>query len=146
EWGRRIARRLSETTQQAAAEGGAIFVPAGAVSASHHAWSADPWTRRFHLSLHNGAPYHPNAKGMAAVADLVVESLPPDLDCPALRGRPAPARHWSHEIRTGTGRGRGGGHRLGTRGAARPAGRGPHAGRPGAGRRSGRRDVRGFGG
>ena len=80
EWGRGIARRLSETTQQAAAEAGAIFVPAGAMSAGHHAWSADPWTRRFHLSLHNGAPYHPNAKGMAAVADLVVESLPPDLD------------------------------------------------------------------
>ncbi|HEX3749129.1 MAG TPA: SGNH/GDSL hydrolase family protein [Streptosporangiaceae bacterium] len=77
EWGRGIARRLSETTQQAAAEAGAIFVPAGAMSASHHAWSSDPWTRRFHLSLHNGAPYHPTAKGMAAVADLVVESLPP---------------------------------------------------------------------
>jgi lysophospholipase L1-like esterase len=27
--------------------------------------------------LHGGAPYHPNAKGMAAVADLVAESLPP---------------------------------------------------------------------
>jgi lysophospholipase L1-like esterase len=80
EWGRGIARRLSGTTQQAAAEAGAIFVPAGAMSASHHAWSADPWTRRFHLSLHNGAPYHPNAQGMAAVANLVVESLPPSLD------------------------------------------------------------------
>jgi lysophospholipase L1-like esterase len=80
EWGRVIARRLSATTQQAAEESGAIFVPAGALSASHHAWSADPWTRRFHLSLHGGAPYHPNPKGMAAVADLVAESLPPDPD------------------------------------------------------------------
>jgi lysophospholipase L1-like esterase len=77
EWGRGIARRLGQTTQQAAEESDAIFVPAGAFSASHHAWSADPWTRRFHLSLHGGAPYHPNAKGMAAVADLVAESLPP---------------------------------------------------------------------
>jgi lysophospholipase L1-like esterase len=77
DWGRRIAARMGETTQQAAEEADAIFVPAGAFSAGHHAWSADPWTRRFHLTLHGGAPYHPNAKGMAAVADLVAESLPP---------------------------------------------------------------------
>lgn len=77
DWGRRIAVRMGETTQQAAEEASAIFVPAGAFSAGHHAWSADPWTRQFHLTLHGGAPYHPNAKGMAAVADLVAESLPP---------------------------------------------------------------------
>lgn len=37
----------------------------------------EPWTRRFHLSLRGGAPYHPNAAGMAAVAGLVVAALRP---------------------------------------------------------------------
>jgi hypothetical protein len=45
------------------------------MSADHHAWSAAPWTRRFHLSLRGGAPYHPNADGMAAVAGLVLTTL-----------------------------------------------------------------------
>jgi hypothetical protein len=31
--------------------------------------------RRFHLSLRGGAPYHPNAAWMAAVADLVLATL-----------------------------------------------------------------------
>ena len=48
---------------------------ASAASAGHHAWSASPWTRRFHLSLRGGAPYHPNADGMAAVARLVLAAL-----------------------------------------------------------------------
>jgi quercetin dioxygenase-like cupin family protein len=47
---------------------GSRYVSASAASADHHAWSAEPWTRRFHLSLRGGAPYHPNAAGMAAVA------------------------------------------------------------------------------
>jgi lysophospholipase L1-like esterase len=77
DWGRVVVRRLGEVTQQAAEETGGTFIPVGPASAAHHAWSADPWTRRFHLSLRGGAPYHPNAAGMAAVADLVAESLPP---------------------------------------------------------------------
>ncbi|MGH3189836.1 MAG: hypothetical protein ACRDOL_21740 [Streptosporangiaceae bacterium] len=48
---------------------------ASIASASHDAWSATPWTRRFRLSLRGGAPYHPNAAGMAAVADLVLIAL-----------------------------------------------------------------------
>jgi hypothetical protein len=47
----------------------------GAASAGHHAWSAAPWTRRFHLSLRGGAPFHPDAAGMAAVAELVLTAL-----------------------------------------------------------------------
>ena len=39
----------------------------------YHAWSAAPWTRRFHLSLRGGAP-SPNA-AMAAVAELVVAPM-----------------------------------------------------------------------
>ena len=75
DWGRVIAARLAATTQEAADAGGAGYVPASAASAGHHAWSAAPWTRRSHLSLRGGAPYHPNAEGMAAVARLVLAAL-----------------------------------------------------------------------
>jgi hypothetical protein len=53
-------------------------VAASAASADHHAWSATPWTRGFHLSLSGGAPYHPNPAGMAAVAGLVLAALAED--------------------------------------------------------------------
>ena len=77
-WGRTIAARLTATFQSAAGSAGWDVRPRpGGVGAGHHAWSAEPWTRRFHLSLRGGAPYHPNLAGMAAVADLVAESLPP---------------------------------------------------------------------
>jgi lysophospholipase L1-like esterase len=75
EWGRVVARRLSEVTRAAAESSGSDFVSASAASMAHHAWSAEPWTRRFHLSLRGGAPYHPNAAGMAAVAGLVADVL-----------------------------------------------------------------------
>ena len=75
EWGRAIAARLATTTQAAADAGGCEYVAASAASAGHHAWSAVPWTRRFRLSLRGGAPYHPDAAGMAAVAELVLERL-----------------------------------------------------------------------
>ncbi len=51
------------------------YVAASAASADHHAWSAAPWTRRFHLSLRGGAPCHPYAAGMRAVAGLIVGAL-----------------------------------------------------------------------
>jgi len=84
EWGRAIAARLAATTQAAAEAAECEYVAASAASASHHAWSAVPWTRRFHLSLRGGAPYHPNAAGMAAVAELVLA---------ALAEPPGPVRH-----------------------------------------------------
>jgi lysophospholipase L1-like esterase len=80
-WGRGVARKLSEVTRAAAEDSAAEghdrcdFAPAGVASMNHHAWSAVPWTRRFHLGLRGGAPYHPNAVGMAAVADLVADIL-----------------------------------------------------------------------
>jgi lysophospholipase L1-like esterase len=77
-WGRAIAARLAAATQSAAHAGGWTYVAASAASADHHAWSAVPWTRRFHLSLRGGAPYHPNAAGMAAVAELVLARLAED--------------------------------------------------------------------
>lgn len=75
DWGRSIAARLSATTRAAAEESSCEYVAASAASAGHHAWSPEPWTRRFHLSLRGGAPYHPNAAGMAAVARLVLAAL-----------------------------------------------------------------------
>ena len=77
-WGRGIANRLSATTREAAEAAGWRYVAASAASADHHAWSASPWTRRFHFSLRGGAPYHPNAAGMAAVARLILSTLAED--------------------------------------------------------------------
>lgn len=74
-WGREVARRLGETTARVARETGVRHADVPRLSRAHHAWSAEPWTRRFHLSLRGGAPYHPNATGMAAVAELVVSTL-----------------------------------------------------------------------
>jgi lysophospholipase L1-like esterase len=87
-WGRAIAARLAETTQAAARAAGCEYVSASAASAGHHAWSAVPWTRRFHLSLRGGAPYHPDAAGMAAVAQLVLAALIADQQAATL---PAPS-------------------------------------------------------
>jgi lysophospholipase L1-like esterase len=75
EWGRATADRLAVATRAAAAAAGWDYVAASTASADHHAWSATPWTRRFHPSLRGGAPFHPNAAGMAAVADLVLAAL-----------------------------------------------------------------------
>jgi lysophospholipase L1-like esterase len=74
-WGRATAARLAATTRTAAQAAGWQLVAAGAASAGHHAWSPEPWTRRFRLSLRGGAPYHPNAAGMAAVAELVLSAV-----------------------------------------------------------------------
>jgi lysophospholipase L1-like esterase len=74
-WGRALAARLSETIARVAAGEGAEVVLASEASAVHHAWAPEPWTRRFHLSLRGGAPYHPDLAGMAAVADLVTAQL-----------------------------------------------------------------------
>jgi lysophospholipase L1-like esterase len=74
-WGRATAARLAATTREAAQAASWDYLAASAASADHHAWSEEPWTRRFHLSLRGGAPYHPNATGMAAIADLAAATL-----------------------------------------------------------------------
>ena len=78
EWGRAIATRLAATIRAAAEAAGWDYVAASAASANHHAWSAAPWTRRFHLPMGGGAPYDPNGAGMAAVAELVLATLAED--------------------------------------------------------------------
>jgi hypothetical protein len=74
--GRRIADTLERLTEEAATETGYEVVRASAASRGHHPWSDDPWTTKFGLPLPGtAAPLHPNAAGMRAVADLIVEQL-----------------------------------------------------------------------
>ncbi|GGF31143.1 SGNH/GDSL hydrolase family protein [Subtercola lobariae] len=74
-WGRTMAARLVEVTRAVAAAEGCLYAAASDISASHHAFSAEPWSKHFHYSLRGGAPYHPNAAGMAAIAALVGDQL-----------------------------------------------------------------------
>lgn len=77
--GRRVAATLERLTAEAAAETGCEVVRASDASREHHAWSTDPWTTkpaRYGLPI-PGRPFpaHPNAAGMRAVADLVIDSV-----------------------------------------------------------------------
>jgi lysophospholipase L1-like esterase len=74
--GRRVADTLERLTGEAAAATGCRWVRAAEASRAHHAWSAQPWTTRPGLPLPGRpAPLHPNAAGMRAVADLVLDAL-----------------------------------------------------------------------
>lgn len=74
--GRHVAAGLEEHTAAAAAATGCELVSAGRASRDHHAWSADPWTLGAGWPLPwRPAPFHPNAAGMAAVAELVAAKL-----------------------------------------------------------------------
>jgi lysophospholipase L1-like esterase len=75
EWGRATYTRLSTLTAATANLEDCLFVQVSEAAANHHAWSAEPWTRRFQLPRGNGAPYHPNGAGMSAVADLLERAL-----------------------------------------------------------------------
>lgn len=70
---RHVADGLERHTAAAAAATGAEIVRAGLASREHHPWSAQPWTVGAGLPLPwRPWPFHPNAAGMAAVAELVV--------------------------------------------------------------------------
>jgi lysophospholipase L1-like esterase len=75
--GRRIAATLERLTAEAAEATGADLVPASDASREHHAWSRQPWTtkpsRLFVPVPGRPFPAHPNAAGMRAVADLIVD-------------------------------------------------------------------------
>ncbi|WP_428342591.1 SGNH/GDSL hydrolase family protein [Mycobacterium sp.] len=72
ELGRLIATRLEDATAQAAEATGCEVVRAGQASRNHHAWAPDPWTVAAGWPLPwRPAPFHPNAAGMRAVADLI---------------------------------------------------------------------------
>jgi lysophospholipase L1-like esterase len=72
--GRHVAARLEEATAAAARATGCDLVRAGHASRDHHGWSADPWVLGAGWPLPwRAAPFHPNAAGMRAVADLIME-------------------------------------------------------------------------
>jgi len=75
DWARGTASRLSALTRSVGAELGCPVVPVATASAAHHAWSAEPWTRRLQFSRRKGAPYHPTPAGMRAVAELVIAAI-----------------------------------------------------------------------
>ena len=57
---------------------GATLVTAAAASRDHHAWSAQPWTVGAGIPWPGRpVPMHPNAAGMRAVADLIVDAVRP---------------------------------------------------------------------
>jgi hypothetical protein len=73
-----VGRRLAAATAEAARRSGADLVQASATSRDHHAGSAEPWFTGWECGdVRAGglAPYHPNAAGMRAVADLLVARL-----------------------------------------------------------------------
>jgi lysophospholipase L1-like esterase len=73
---RTVQQRLADATAQAARGTGAELVRASAASADHSVCSAQPWVSGWEFGdvpAGGVVPYHPNAAGMAAVADLLVE-------------------------------------------------------------------------
>ncbi|BBX10199.1 hydrolase [Mycolicibacterium aichiense] len=71
--GRHIAARLADQTLEAALATGCEVVHAAEMSRDHHPWSTEPWTvGAGSLLPWRPKPWHPNAAGMRAVADLVV--------------------------------------------------------------------------
>jgi hypothetical protein len=73
--GRSYWNRLNLTLRQAAARAKVIFADVSTPSATHHAWSSDPWTERFVLLGGKAAAYHPTRVGMAEVAGALESAL-----------------------------------------------------------------------
>ncbi|MGY1592098.1 SGNH/GDSL hydrolase family protein [Geodermatophilus sp. SYSU D00708] len=75
---RGIAEQLEAATATAARAAGADLVRASAASRDHSVCSADPWVTGWEfgdVTAGGVVPYHPNAAGMRAVADLVTGHL-----------------------------------------------------------------------
>jgi lysophospholipase L1-like esterase len=75
ERGRRYWNHVNLALKQASARAGVVFADVAAASASHHAWSSDPWTERFVLLGGKAAAYHPTRAGMVEVADALESAL-----------------------------------------------------------------------
>ncbi len=71
---RKTGERVIEAFATAAGRTGADLVEVSVPSRDHALGSADPWMNGFHLSM-RPTPFHPNAAGMRAVADAIVEHL-----------------------------------------------------------------------
>lgn len=73
---RHVAAELERHTAAAAEATGCEIVHAGQASRDHHPWSTVPWTVGASLPLPwRPWPFHPNAAGMAAVAEMVTARL-----------------------------------------------------------------------
>ncbi|MBO0879089.1 MAG: SGNH/GDSL hydrolase family protein, partial [Mycobacterium sp.] len=71
-----VGARLEELTAAATRATGCELVRAGQASRDHHGWSSDPWATGAAWPLPwRAAPFHPNAAGMRAVADLIAGPL-----------------------------------------------------------------------
>lgn len=74
---RSVATSLADITNRAAAETGASVLRMDQLAHGHTPCDADPWStglpRDYDGSL--GAPWHPNARGMAVIADRLAELL-----------------------------------------------------------------------
>jgi lysophospholipase L1-like esterase len=71
--GRHIAQRLVDQTSEAALATGCEVIHAAEMSRDHHPWSVEPWTvGAGSLLPWRPKPWHPNAAGMRAVAELIV--------------------------------------------------------------------------
>lgn len=74
---REIATVLAAITAKAAKDNGADILKASELSARHDACSAEPWMNGYPRpdAPIAGAAYHPNAKGMTAIADALEQLL-----------------------------------------------------------------------
>ena len=73
-----VGASLAEVTAAAARDAGADLVAASPASRDHAVGAREPWVTGWvfgDLLAGGVAPYHPNAAGMAAVADLLVDRL-----------------------------------------------------------------------
>ncbi len=73
---RATAAQLASLTARVAAETGSEIVKASVLSQSHAVCSADPWITGFSAARTKGfIPYHPNARGMLAIANALEAHL-----------------------------------------------------------------------
>lgn len=75
DWARTTAAGLRAVWAAASDRDGVEFVDVGELSIAHHPKADAKWVREFHYSLRGGAPYHPTAAGMQAVADAVSTAI-----------------------------------------------------------------------
>ncbi|RJO75661.1 SGNH/GDSL hydrolase family protein [Nocardia panacis] len=78
---RRLGERVTEVFATAAARSEAELVHAGERSLDHAIGSKDPWVLGLAdrwRDMGRSIPFHPNAAGMAAVADMIMEQLDAD--------------------------------------------------------------------